>query len=254
MKKAIHILIIIFAVIFFSFQEVVGMQSANYKIEKDSINFGGTDGSSSDSYLLNDTMGEIGTGFSESDTYQISAGYRQIDEEEVLSFSIRNSGETADTNACALGTLSTASVSTCSYRLKIGSTASAGFQVGLWADDQLNQTTASIDVDDITENFTVVAGIEGHGITIVPPTDNGIMGTATAWTEQDPFDDDDTPIPAGEGNMDVIFASNGTQDVDIYGTGNLDGTTLITHRAAISTATQTGSYDQVVIYIVSSVL
>ena len=56
------------------------MQSANYKIEKDSINFGGTDGSSSDSYLLNDTMGEIGTGFSESDTYQIDAGYRQMSE------------------------------------------------------------------------------------------------------------------------------------------------------------------------------
>ncbi len=230
------------------------MQSANYKIEKDSINFGGIDGGRSDSYLLNDTMGEVGTGFSESDTYQVSAGYRQMDEEEVLSFSIRNSDETADTNACALGTLSTGSVSTCSYRLKIGSTASAGFQVGLYADDQLNQSTASIDIDDITENFTVAAGTEGHGITVAPPMDNGIMGTATTWTEQSPFDDDDTPIPAGEGNMDVIFASNGTQDVDLYGTGDLDGTTLIMHRAAISTATREGNYDQVVTYVVSSVL
>jgi len=254
MKKTIYILTIIFIVTLSPFQEIVGMQSNNYKIEKDSINFGGIDEGQSATYKLKDTMGEIGTGESDSASYIMMAGYRQMDEEEVLSFSIRNSSETADTNACALGTLSTTSVSTCSYRLKIGSTASAGFQVGLWADDQLNQSTASIDVDDVTENFTVAAGTEGHGITVAPPTDNGTAGTATTWTEQSPFDDDDTPIPAGEALMDVIFASNGTQDVDLNGTGDLDGTTLVTHRTAISTATREGSYDQVVTYVVSSVL
>jgi len=171
----------------------------------------------------------------------------------LMTFAIRNTAEDADTNACALGTISTAAVSTCDYRLKIGTNTTTGFQVGLWADDQLNQTTITIDIDDIAENSTVTAGVEGHGITVAPPTSAG-SGTATAWAEQSPFDDDDTPIPVAEGNMDVLFASDGTQDVDMGGTGDTTGTTLITHRAAISTATHSGSYDQIVTYSVSSVL
>ncbi len=172
-----------------------------------------------------------------------------------LTFAIRNAAETADTNACTLGTLSTSSVSPCSYRLKIGASTSAGFQVGLWADDQLNQATITIDIDDIAENGTIAAGVEGYGITSTdPPTNAGTSGTATTWIEQSPFNDDDTPIPVGAANMDVIFASNGTQDVDMGGTGDTDGTTLITHEAAISTATQAGSYDQAVTYVVSSIL
>lgn len=172
----------------------------------------------------------------------------------VMTFAIRNSGETADTNDCDLGALSTTAVSTCSYRLKVGTNTTAGFQVGLWADDQLNQATVAIDINDIAESSTVAAGIEGHGIVVVSPTNAGTVGTATTWAEQPPFNDDDTPIPVGEANMDVIFASNGTQDVNMGGTGNTTGTTLITHRAAISTATGAGSYDQLVTYNVSSVL
>lgn len=172
----------------------------------------------------------------------------------LMTFAIRDNGDAADTNACAIGTISTSAVSTCDYRLKVGTNTTTGFQVGLWADDQLNQATITIDIDDIGEGNTVAAGVEGHGITVAPPTSAGTSGTATTWVEQDPFDDDDTPIPVAEANMDVIFASNGTQDVDMGGTGNTTGTTLITHRAAISTATQPGSYDQIVTYSVSSVL
>ncbi len=249
--------IILAAVLFFlvlPLQSIFSMESASYKIEKDSLNFGGTDDGQSASYKEKDTLGEIGTGESDSASYKIKAGYRYMEEDAVLSFAIRNTAETADTNACALGTLSIASVSTCSYRIKVGTSTAAGFQVGLWADDQLNQATPTIDINDIAENSVVAAGIEGYGITSAPPTNAGVTGTATTWTEQSPFDDDDTPIPVGEANMDVIFASNGTQDVDMGGTGDTDGTTLITHRAGISTATRAGNYDQIVTYIISSIL
>jgi len=40
----------------------------------------------------------------------------------------------------------------------------------------------------------------------------------------------------------------------MLGTGDTDGTTLITHETAISTATQAGSYDQIITYVVSSIL
>ena len=41
----------------------LSMSSANYQITSDSINFGGTDQATSTNYKLDDTMGEVGTGF-----------------------------------------------------------------------------------------------------------------------------------------------------------------------------------------------
>jgi hypothetical protein len=231
----------------------LGMESASYKIEKDSLNLGGTDDGASASYNLKDTAGETGTGGSYSVNYKINAGYRAM-EEDFLTFAIRNADEDADVNICALGTLSIASISTCQYRIKVGTSATAGFQIGIWADNKLNQSIPTIDINDVTEDSAVAAGIESYGIAVIPPIDAGANGTATLWTKQDPFDDDDTPIPVGEANMDVIFASNGTQDVDMLGTGDTDGTILVIHKAAISTATQAGNYNQMVTFIVSSIL
>jgi len=53
---------LIVSLVFFPFGHMDGMQSDNYAIEKDSINFGGMDDSESSSYKLSDTMGEVGTG------------------------------------------------------------------------------------------------------------------------------------------------------------------------------------------------
>jgi hypothetical protein len=51
------------------------MQSASYSIESDSINFGGAR-SSSTTYALEDTLGEIATGESSSTSYRLGAGYQ----------------------------------------------------------------------------------------------------------------------------------------------------------------------------------
>jgi hypothetical protein len=56
------------------------MSSANYRIDLDSVNMGGTDNSTSTTYRMSDTVGEIATGPSESATYKLRAGYRQMDE------------------------------------------------------------------------------------------------------------------------------------------------------------------------------
>jgi hypothetical protein len=55
------------------------MSSTNYQIEFDSINAGGTR-STSDSYTLEDTAGEIATGRSASTNYSMRAGYQQMNE------------------------------------------------------------------------------------------------------------------------------------------------------------------------------
>jgi hypothetical protein len=52
--------------------------STSYRLERDSINFGGAL-SSSTNYSLEDTAGEIATGRSTSTNYSIEAGYQQTD-------------------------------------------------------------------------------------------------------------------------------------------------------------------------------
>jgi hypothetical protein len=53
-----------------------GMTSTNYSILWDSLNSGGTDDGTSTNYMLRDTIGEHGTGFSQSESYILGAGYR----------------------------------------------------------------------------------------------------------------------------------------------------------------------------------
>lgn len=55
------------------------MHSSTYKIQSDSVNLGGAD-SSSDTYNLGDTLGEVGTGDSNSANYYMHAGYWQMQE------------------------------------------------------------------------------------------------------------------------------------------------------------------------------
>jgi hypothetical protein len=56
----------------------VVMGSSTYKIQSDTINFGGGIDSTSSSYKLGDTLGEIGTGPSSSSTYRVNAGFWQM--------------------------------------------------------------------------------------------------------------------------------------------------------------------------------
>jgi hypothetical protein len=55
------------------------MQSSNYRLQSDSVNFGGARSTSS-SYLIEDTAGEVGTGISSSTNYVVKAGYQQMQE------------------------------------------------------------------------------------------------------------------------------------------------------------------------------
>lgn len=53
------------------------MQSTNYRIQSDSVNFGGGL-STSTNYSLESTVGEVATGDSDSATYSLRAGYQQM--------------------------------------------------------------------------------------------------------------------------------------------------------------------------------
>jgi hypothetical protein len=77
MKRTLLILFVILF-IFPVAREVSAMSSTKYKIDSDSINFGGAENSSAGSLILSDTMGEVGSGFSSSTKYSVSSGYRML--------------------------------------------------------------------------------------------------------------------------------------------------------------------------------
>lgn len=56
--------------------------SSNYKLEKDSINFGGTDSSASTIFKNNSTLGEIISGLTNGTNYNASSGYRYMNPDE----------------------------------------------------------------------------------------------------------------------------------------------------------------------------
>ncbi|PIR72194.1 MAG: hypothetical protein COU42_02110 [Candidatus Nealsonbacteria bacterium CG10_big_fil_rev_8_21_14_0_10_36_24] len=64
-----------------------GMTSTNYKIISSDINAGGRDDQTSTTYKMQDTIGGIATGISESALYKLMAGYRTLDDLSI-SFSI----------------------------------------------------------------------------------------------------------------------------------------------------------------------
>ena len=76
-KNQIFIILVLFFIFSnFAFAEV--MSSGSYQMKLDSVNFGGGR-STSASYIIQDTAGEVGTGDLEANSNQISAGYQQAD-------------------------------------------------------------------------------------------------------------------------------------------------------------------------------
>jgi hypothetical protein len=77
-RQIVIISLVAFALFVFAFQisNAEMMSSSNYKVEIDSINFGGGR-SLSGSYTIEDTAGEIGTGVSSSTNFTMQAGYQQ---------------------------------------------------------------------------------------------------------------------------------------------------------------------------------
>ncbi|MBU2565961.1 hypothetical protein KKG46_00175 [Patescibacteria group bacterium] len=148
-------------------------------------------------------------------------------------------------NLCDLGTLTAASVNTCSYRLRIETNASNGFDTTIQAATDLGSGAATL--TNIAENGTVTAGTEGYGMRVVGATAGGRNAGTGAYdqpvVEEDPFDDDDTPVPTV---VDGII-----NYTDGFRVAALADTTLITHAAAISGGTPAGYYTQEVTYRVT---
>ncbi len=168
-----------------------------------------------------------------------------------LSFAIRNSADTSNTNACALGTLTSAASSTCEYRLRIGTNAASGFQATIAADHDL--ATGNATITQVVDNAASAPGSEQYGIELYGATAGGRTASdySGAVTENSPatytFNTDTSPVPTSTQNF-ISYA-------DAFDSGTapqLTRTTLVKHFANISSGTPAGSYSQTVTYLVTA--
>ncbi len=164
-----------------------------------------------------------------------------------LSFVIRNAGDTADTNTCDLGVLTTTSVSTCSYRLKVATNAASGYTISVKTDGDLRKSGSgdvadALDIDPVTEDTVVTAGTEAYGIAF----NGGSITSGGTVTEVGDFNDDDTPLY----NTTVTNLLTASSNNNPLASGDTTNTSLVTHRATVDADTATGNYTQVVTYYV----
>lgn len=167
-----------------------------------------------------------------------------------LSFVIKTAADTANTNVCALGTLTTAASSTCSYRLRISTNAANGFTTTIAANHDLSSGTATI--TQVGDNVASAPNSEQYGIELYGATAGGRVGSVYtgAVTEANvvgyTFQTDTSPVPTSTQNF-ISYSSA----FDAGSAPNLTNTTLVKHFANISGGTPAGSYSQVVTYTVT---
>lgn len=172
-----------------------------------------------------------------------------------LAFSIRNSADSTTTNSCALGTLTTASTSTCAYRLRVETNAASGFTATIVGNHDLGSGTATITA--ATNDGFAAAGTEGYGISSLTGATAGGRNSGTgafdqAVTESNvagtTFVTDVSPVPT----TSAVTLISYTSAFSVSSTPSLTGTSLVTHFANINGGTPAGNYTQTVTYIVTA--
>lgn len=165
-----------------------------------------------------------------------------------LSFVIRDSGDTANTNVCDLGTASTSSISSCSYRLKIATNAKNGYLVSFLTSGALTDGTYNItDAAVVAAGTTPVAGTEHYGVNITPGAITGSGGTMTLATAFGTSAGNIVRYNTGT-NTTILTANKPNSPA---ASGDTTNTSLVTHRLAINPSTPAGNYTQSVTYFVS---
>ena len=159
-----------------------------------------------------------------------------------LSFVIRDSADTTNTNICDLGTITTSSVATCSYRLKVGANGT-GYVISVNTSGNFtNGTTSFANAAAGTAGTAFVAGTENYGTVITPSTpSNGTSTLAAAYN-------------AGATNRVAYNNTSAATLLTIVGQNNPTTTahsSLVTHAAAASSVTAAGAYTQTVTYTVA---
>lgn len=164
-----------------------------------------------------------------------------------LSFNIRDTADTTNTNVCDLGTASVSSISSCAYRLKVATNAKNGYQISFTTSGPLTDGTYNVaDAVAGSTGSTPAAGTELYGVNITPGSITGAGGTMTLASAFQASVGN--IIRYNPGSQTVILTANKPNSPTATDTTN---TSLVTHRLAIGTNTPAGNYTQTVTYFVS---
>lgn len=166
-----------------------------------------------------------------------------------LSFVIRNVGDTDNTNTCDLGNLSTTTVASCAYRLKVGTNAANGYTIQVTTTGNLTngvQGFANAAAGSGgTGGTNIVAGTERYGARITKGNiTNGTTSLASAY---------DAGATNSVSYVNTVAANlvTATGPNAPAASGDVTNTTLVTHNAAISPNTTPGNYTQTITYTVN---
>lgn len=131
------------------------MSSPSYINWLDSFNFGGEETSFSPSYRMQDTLGEIGTGPISSTNYAGLIGFRQVDSDPKMTFTISS-------NLIDFDTLPVGSVVSDSMTVTTTTNAEGGYVTSIYEDGNLRRAGGA-DINDVLDG-DVTAGSEEYGI------------------------------------------------------------------------------------------
>lgn len=190
----------------------------------------------------------------------------EADVDTELSFVIRNAADNADQanvngatvgpNLCDLGTLNTATASTCSYRLKVSTNAVNGYYVSVSVDDDLNNDTDTQFIDNTATGSAPTNPNEGYNIILAAgsATIGAVTecpGTATVNCLNDSINwANATGTIFSNTVASVMYSVSGPNSPSGTDTTN---TALMTHRAIAASGTPSGEYNQLATYTVTAV-
>lgn len=106
----------------FSISLAAMTSGSGYEIWADAISDGGSENAASDSYFIDDTLGEAGIGRSSSTNYSARIGFREMTRERSLTFSVSPS-------SLSLGQLSASQTKSGSHSITVGTNSSSGVSV-----------------------------------------------------------------------------------------------------------------------------
>lgn len=143
------------------------MNSSNYSIQSDSLNFGGANADSA-SYTLEDTLGEVATGDSDSASYRLHAGYQQMHEVYLAMTSLADVTMSPSLGGLSGGTSNGSTATTITtdspagYELYFKASSSPAMKGDTQGDSIANYTPAGSDPD---YDFTVPVTAAEFGFT-----------------------------------------------------------------------------------------
>ncbi|HDL74815.1 MAG TPA: hypothetical protein ENH06_00295 [bacterium] len=232
MKKILFITTFIFLLFFIAYSSsAYVMSSSSYRVQKDSLNIGGVDQTSTN-YKSKDSIGEIATGQSSSANYNLKAGY-QAEVPPVLIFSVAD-------NTATLGLLATSLVSTDTTTFSASTNAIDGYAVTI-SGSTLTSNSGLADIDALATPTASSAGTEQFGINLVDNASPNIGANSSGGTGQ---------AASGYNTADNFKFVSG--DTIANSSSFTDTTTFtISYIGNISTSTVAGDYETTLTLIAS---